>query len=343
MYKGRALNILLTLDYELYFGHTPGTAEKCILYPTELLMGITERTGARMTYFIDAGYLVALSNFKENHLELEEDYQRVCDQIKALVKQGNDCQLHIHPHWEDARYENGWQFNVDRYKLADFTKNEVMDIFDRYAEALVKVSEQKIHSYRAGGWCLQPFEKVKDAFVKHAIQIDSTVFPGGYNNAEMYAYDFRNVATNASYRFEDDLCIEKTDGQFLEIPIGAETYSPFFFWQLYGWGRLLPGRHKPIGDGYPIATAGERTNRLTRKSRLPVSLDGYFAKQLNKAVRTNRANDLVVIGHPKACTVYSLEQLEKFIVKQKGVHQFITFSERLAVIDEDVPKNQGNS
>ena len=325
------MNIFLTLDYELFFGNTSGSAERCILNPTRRLMEITERTGARMTYFIDAGYLVKLEEVKGDFPELQSDYDAVTTQIKALVAQGNDCQLHIHPHWEDASYTDGkWNFPVHRYKLIDFSKEDAEEIFKRYAATLFRITNQKIHSYRAGGWCLQPFSHVRDAFLAEGIQIDSTVFPGGYNNNEVYAYDFRNVSSNKAYRFENDLCVPEEAGSFLELPIAAHTYSPFFFWQLYGWGRLIPSRHKPLGNGFPISTKGERSARLTKKSRLSVSLDGYFAKALSGALKKNTAEDFVVIGHPKACTLYSLEQLEKFIRKQKGTHTFMTFSDRIS-------------
>ena len=324
------MNIYLTLDYELFFGDTSGSAEQCIIDPTNRLMEITKRTGARMTYFIDAGYLWALEKFKTEHPELLDDYNAVSKQIKALVEQGNDCQLHIHPHWEDAKYENGqWEFSVHRYKLIDFSKEEVIDIFDRYANALLKTSGQTIHSYRAGGWCLQPFSHVKEAFEKHEIKIDSTVFPGGHSENEVYSYDFRKVTSNSAYSFDNDLCKKDENGQFLELPIASHTYSPLFFWQLYGWGRLIPSRHKPLGNGFPISTKGERSKRLTQSSRLSVSLDGFFAKSLTSALKKNKTEDFVVIGHPKACTLFSLEQLEKFIEKNKDEHQFITLSDRL--------------
>ena len=325
------MNIFLTLDYELFFGHTSGSAEKCILEPTRRLMEITDRTGVKMTYFVDAGYLFTLQKMMVDFPELVRDYTAISEQIKALVHQGNDCQLHIHPHWEDAYYENGrWNFPVERYKLIDFSETEAADLFKHYAEVLYEISGQPIHSYRAGGWCLQPFSHVKSSFQELGLRIDSTVFPGGYNETGVYSYDFRRIQSNDAYFFEDDLCTPEKNGSFLELPIAGHTYAPLFFWKLYGWGRLIPSRHKPLGNGFPISSKGERSKRLTKKSRLSVSLDGYFARSLSSALSKNKSSDFVVIGHPKACTLYSLEQLEKFILKQKGKHQFQTFSDRLA-------------
>lgn len=324
------MRIFLSLDYELFFGTTSGSAEKCILEPTRRLMQISTRTGIHMTFFIDAGYLWKLQTLVAEQDELKRDLASVSSQIRQLVAEGHDCQLHIHPHWEDARYENGrWVFPVHRYKLADFSKEEAAEILERYAGILYTISGQKLHSYRAGGWCLQPFDHVKEAFEKLGIRQDSTVFPGGCNVNEIYNYDFRTVKTNAAYRFENDLTRVEQEGHFLELPIAAHTFSPWFFWQLYGWGRLLPSRHKPLGNGFPISTSGERSKRLTKSSRLPVSLDGFFARELSAALKRNQSEDFVVIGHPKACTQFSLEQLEKFIQKHKDQHDFVTFSDRL--------------
>lgn len=310
-----------------------------MLEPTKRLIDIGERTGAKMTFFVDSGYLYMLEKFGKDHPELLDEHRLISEQLNELVLKGHDCQLHIHPHWEDAKYENGkWIFDVSRYKLSDFTEAEVVDIFKLYSESLFKATGQKIQSYRAGGWCIQPFKHLKAAFAATGIQLDSTVFPGGKNINEVYHYDFSTINNSKPYRFEDDITKAEPTGTFYEFPIAAQTYGPLFFWQLYGWGRVIPSRHKPIGDGYPISTTGERTKRLTTSSRLPVSLDGYFAKQLGAAVKKNKHEDLVIIGHPKACTLYSLEKLERFIVKNSKDHKFIAFSERLRSIDQNAPK-----
>ena len=60
-------------------------------------------------------------------------------------------------------------------------------------------------------------------------------------------------------------------------------------------------------------------------------MDGFFARDLGKALKgqSKDTEDFVVIGHPKACTLYSLEKLEKFIENNKESNRFIRFSDRL--------------
>ena len=55
------MQIFLTYDYELFFGEPTGSVEKCIIEPTNLLREIAKRTGIKMIFFIDVGYLKKLN------------------------------------------------------------------------------------------------------------------------------------------------------------------------------------------------------------------------------------------------------------------------------------------
>jgi hypothetical protein len=325
------MNIFLTLDYELYFGDRHGTVEGCMLQPTRELIKIGDATGARMTFFVDVGFLIKLDEFSSEFPQLKQEYALVAIQLRELVAKGHDVQLHIHPHWEDCVYDGTkWNIDVTRYKLDDFSEEEIRRIVRSYKEKLEEISGQKIQSYRAGGWCLQPFSKVKQAFEENGLVLDSTVFPKGHFESEHYFYDFRNAPEKSRYRFDDDLCVANENGQFWEFPIGHDTIKPLFFWRLFFWGRLDPKNHKPIGDGVPIPTPGWRKKVLSQTTNHCVSLDGYFATRLGKAVRKRKKEtDLVIIGHPKACTWFSLKTLSKFVAKHAPAHNFITFSKVL--------------
>ena len=115
------MNIYLTYDYELFFGSPTGSAEKCIVEPTEHIRKIAKDTGVKMVFFVDVGYLIRLDHYKNTFNQAKLDFELVITQIKMLVDEGHDCQLHIHPHWEDCVYtENGWDMNVERYKISRF-------------------------------------------------------------------------------------------------------------------------------------------------------------------------------------------------------------------------------
>src|ERR1043166_4528695 len=156
------MNIYITLDYEIYFGEQHGTVEKCIIYPTSELIRIAETHDVRFSFFVDCGFILKLDEFRGRFPVLEPDYKKITEQVRYLSSTGHDIQLHIHPHWEDSHFDgNKWIIDTRRYKLADFNEIEIADIVTRYKKVLTDLTGKKIFAYRAGGWCMQPFSRIK--------------------------------------------------------------------------------------------------------------------------------------------------------------------------------------
>lgn len=324
------MNIYLTLDYEIYFGENHGTVEKCIIYPTSELIRIAEKHNVRFSFFVDCGFILKLNEFRKKYPVLENNYKLITEQVKYLSDTGHDIQLHIHPHWEDS-YFNGkkWIIDVKRYKLADFNGSDIADIVFRYKKVLTDITNKPVFAFRAGGWCLQPFSKLKSVFKENNIIIDSSVFRNGYFSSEQYAYDFKNAPDKDIYKFEDDVVIENPKGFFTELPISPITNSPLFFWMLFFLGRKNPYLHKPLGDGQAMPAPGYRKKLLTKMTNNPVSVDGYNAHLLQMALNNlknkNRSN-MVIIGHPKALSRYSIQKIEEFVKNNKEENNFTTFA-----------------
>lgn len=325
------MKLFLTYDYELFFGEPTGSVEKCIIQPTNHLREIANRTGIKMVFFIDVGYLKKLEEYRGTYSKVNHEFQLIKNQIHDLVREGHDCQLHIHPHWEDVKHDGKkWLMNTSRYKLDDFSNTEIERILIEYHSILERWTGKTVHSYRAGGWCLQPFDRIENGFRKIGIKVDSTVFPKGKFTAGNYYYDFTKTPNKSKWKFQNDLCKENNKGSFWEYPISNYNYSPLFFWRLFILGRLKPKYHKPMGDGYPMSSPGLRKEMLTKGKVLSASVDGYFVTKLNAVLKRNQQKkfqETVIIGHPKACTLFALKQLEKFIRKNKNKHQFLTFSD----------------
>lgn len=325
------MNLFLTFDYELFFGTPTGSAEKCILSPTNKLIKIGRNSNVKFTFFVDVGYLIQLEKWGSKFPELNVTFDKIKAQLIELIKEGHDIQLHIHPHWETARFEKEqWIFDIDdHYKLADFEDDQVERIVLEYKSKLEEITETQIKGFRAGGWCLQPFDLFSETFKKAGITIDSTVFQGGHLKTKHYYFDFRDSPNKGRYRFENDLCSEVQDGSFLELPIGGYKYKPAFFWRLYILGRLIPRRHKMVGDGNFINQGGKKYDSLRKPIWDHVSCDGYYASKLSQITHKferNGRTDLVIIGHPKSMTEYSFEKLEQFIRSQQKKNRFLTLS-----------------
>ena len=318
------------MDYEIYFGANQGTVDKCIIYPTAELIRIAEKHDVRFCFFVDCGFILKLDEFRKQYSQLDKDYKAITEQVKYLSDTGHDIQLHIHPHWEDSYYDgNKWVIDVTRYKLDDFTVEEIEEIVPRYKKVLTDLVATDVFAFRAGGWCLQPFDKIKKSFIDNGVTLDSSVYKNGFFTSDQYSYDFRNAPDKSVYRFEDDITAEVKDGFFTELPITSIQNNPLFFWMLFLLGRKNPYLHKPLGDGQAMPAPGYRRKLLTKYTINPVAVDGYNATLLNKVLRRligEKKEHMVVIGHPKALSRFSIQKIEDFVIKNKKKHNFTTYS-----------------
>ena len=318
--------ILITLDYELFFGKS-GSTDKCIVEPTERLLSILDKHNIKVSFFVDSGYILKLKEYMQNFDVLKKDYDLITQQIQKLSKEGHDIQLHIHPHWEDSIYDGKqWVFNTNRYKLSDFSEIEIDDVVRRYSIVLEEITNIKPTVFRAGGWCIQPFDKMANALKKYGIRIDSTVYYNGKNTTSEKSFDFTDASQKDNWRFSNDPLIEEEDGCFLEIPISAVKTTPFFYFKFI-FNKLFGGdNHKAIGDGSAITNSKKQILELLLKPSYSVaSIDGYKASLLNRCAKQNK-EQLVLIGHPKAFTPFSLNSLETFISTRRNDSLFTTYS-----------------
>lgn len=308
------MEICLTWDYEIYFGENTGTVEACMLEPTARLLDLAKRHNASMTFFIDISFLKALKNYSPRYPYLQYAYENICTQLKKMVEEGHRCELHIHSHWEDSFFNGSkWVLDVKRYRIQDFPEAMIFTQVKEGCELLKSITGQSPRIFRAGGYCVQPFDTLRKALMEQGIQVDSSVFAGGKSpEGTSQFFDFSTVHMQEEYSFYSDPCLP-SDGEFTEIPISSNKFSPLFFWKLYILGRLNPKEHKGFGDGQALSAKGFKKQQLKEGGIFPVSADGYYASDLKryckKAEKEGRSR-VVVIGHPKAQTLYSMKALE---------------------------------
>lgn len=322
------MQIHITFDYELFFGSDSGTAENCILKPTQKLIEISKKYQTPFVFYVDAGYLYQLKQFA--HIQsCKQDYDHIKTQLIRLVELGHEIGLHVHPHWEDCRYENNqWLIDTSRYKLASFAESEAETIVTKYHQTIIDIIEKPCKSYRAGGWCVQPFDSIKNTLLKNNILIDSSVYYNGLHLSPAHAYDFTSAQNKDSWTFENDPCMETKGGQFLEIPTTPDVIPPFFYWNLYYKMRTNPDVYKPVGDGKWLVDKKRVYKHFYSSTNHFACCDGFFASRLSailkRAQKENRKH-LTVLSHPKSMAPYSFDALEQFIklARSKG-HIFTT-------------------
>lgn len=305
--------ILLTFDYEPYLGARSGTAEKCLLEPTDALRGILNKHKATGIFFVDTLYLFNL----QKHPELAPQLDQITMQLISLHKEGHYIFPHIHAHWLDAFYiEDKKEFSLtdlSRYSLANIPKEEARNLFHRSLAFLEGLGiTYKKWGYRAGGWCIQPFGHFKEIFTGNNIQFEFSVLPGYKNENPSQAFDFTQVKQNTPYNFSDIIEKENSEGLFTEFPISTIQLSSLtrtkdrlvrkYLWKTgdKGWGNGTSAQTS-------LLKSGVADNEMISIELLTVAKLHAYKKYLKNNTYMHW------ISHPKMFTQHGLRMFESFL------------------------------
>lgn len=330
----KRIDCLLTLDYELFFKKS-GDARTSVLDPTQRLMDVLDKIGGKATFFIDTIYLNLLRDSdREDNRILSGEFE---SQLQRLVEKGHRIELHLHPHWLDAYQEaDQWFFpTYEHYKLQSLPKERIMGLFREGSALLNQIARRsdpdyQVNAFRAGGWCVEPFEMMKEAFVECGIKIDSSVVPLMKLDGKIHELDYSDIPPQAYYRFSDDIRVADKFGQFIEFPVNG------YYLNLWEKLRIILERRKKK-DKAKVFGNGEGINILAHRSDISklyalfsgskqynqFGLDGY----VNAEIMANKLSSIdlpfvSMVAHPKSLTISSLQCIEHLAAKG---YKFVTF------------------
>lgn len=312
-------SLILSYDYELFFGEKSGTVENTLIKPTNLLLDTMEKVGFKGNFFVD--YLMLKYLAKEQETQAQEDLEKIHEQLKDIVKRGHRIELHLHPHWVDAKYngDGTWDYSDYRhYSLSTFTENEITDMFKEGADYLNRLAREvepsyRICAFRAGGWAVQPFDKLKKGFNEAGIKIDSSVAYGACGKNQYSWFDFRKAPSDEMYHFNDDVCRKENDGEFLEVPISSSNRWIFY--------RMIDKIHRMLSNKLHAITDGTHKRKdlkeeIIRKNSIwyqpgsMFSLSGISPMTVFIRALAYRRKLVVYISHPKDFTYSALTSIE---------------------------------
>lgn len=310
-------NVILSFDYELFFGDRSGTVLKTLIEPTRHLLNTMDSVGFKGNFFVDWQMLKYLK--AEGTVRTDEDYALIVNQLKDMIRCGHRIELHIHPHWVDAKYKGDgtWDFSEFRhYSLNTFTEEEIVNMFKEGAELLTGIARQvdtnyELAAFRAGGWAVQPFDKISKGMDAVGIKIDSSVMPGIHIFCEHSECDFFNAPYSKPgfYYFSNDVCVEDTRGRFLEIPISRVKRG--FFRKIivrltdknkYDFSSLADGTHTREKETTDIWKIKDDKVICTFSYALPLTIPLLCMESKNDI--------LCFIDHPKDINKYTCKSIK---------------------------------
>ena len=307
-------NILLTFDYELFFGKKSGSTIKCLIEPTDRLLESFKKYNITATFFIDILYYIKLLESSDT----AEDAALIKKQIQRIVLQGCRVELHIHPHWLDAVHHKGeWSFESYRkFRLQSLGPNEISDLFRLCKKTIEDIVGEvspnyRIIAFRAGGFCIQPFDSLMPSFIQYGISIDSSVAPGFVGKSATHEFNFKNAPDTSYYQFIKDPAAHEKNGIFYQLPIS--TYKKSFLSKLMiKISKFIsPDLFKVYGDGlglyFPICWW-----KKLLPSRRMFTLDGEMMPgELLDKIKGSKREWVNIISHPKSLSEISYLCLDK--------------------------------
>ncbi len=302
-------DVVLSFDYELFFGDLSGSVLKTLIEPTNRILDTLDSVNGKAVFFVDYLMLKRMKSESEKTL-LEASI--IENQLRDIVRRGSRLELHLHPHWLDAKYKNGeWDFSdFNHYCLNSLSKEIITQLFVEGTDYLNSLAQSvdpsyKVIAFRAGGWAILPFNMIKDGFLKSGIYIDSSVTSKMLISGYTHSVDFRNSPNNAVYSFDDDVLKETGRGCFCEFQISS-FYMSFLERAVSSiYRKVFNKRYRVLTDGtHRQSKRDENIQRTSFFSKFHGRWSSYsinesvpFFLLLRLLLRTSKVT--VIIGHPK--------------------------------------------
>lgn len=352
------IHLVLSLDYEV-FGNGAGAVMRDVVSPTRRLLDICDRCGATMTIMFEAGEYWAFERYEER---LQHDLghsppKAMKEQISEAIQRGHDVQLHLHPQWIDAAYEQGvWQLCNSYWRLADLpgglgSEEQVTSIVGalhrgkRTLEDILKPvkADYECTCFRAGGFYAQPSRQIIRAMKRIGLKADSSIIKG-FRKTEPFVVDYSHVEIDkaAWWTTDTDLAEEGTPGEnILELSISARMEP---YWKNFKMTKLQTAlwrrKAERVGGGKDAAgkyitslPSGRTVLRSLLKKHVSTFDFGKFScRDMLKRIEElgdPQQQPVIMVGHSK--DFVNDRQFEEFLatVSRRGDVRFVSMSQCL--------------
>ena len=178
-------------DWELR-GNGSGDVRELQFRPMRELVKIYNRHGIRGSFNAEVMQQLTFRKFQTAHSTLKVLADEWDDTVRETFRQGHDIQLHAHPQWCGAKYENGeWNLSAD-WSILNYEHEAARQIITEckeYLENLLRPIDPNYRcvSFRSGSWCIAPSPHMLDLLVDLGIVFDMSIVGG-------VRYETRNIS-----------------------------------------------------------------------------------------------------------------------------------------------------
>ncbi len=183
-------------DWELS-GNGSGDIRELQFHPMRALVGLYHSFGIRGSFNAEMMQQLSFRRHQAGHPELKELADEWDENVRETLRQGHDVQLHIHPQWRHAEYNNGaWRLTAD-WSILNYDPDdayEMMSAGKEYLERLLRPidPDYRCVSFRSGAWCIAPSPHLLGLLVKLGIVFDMSIVGGVRYETQNINLDYTN-------------------------------------------------------------------------------------------------------------------------------------------------------
>ncbi|MEI6166058.1 MAG: hypothetical protein WCS52_02585 [bacterium] len=320
------LRIIFTLDYEIH-GNGEGCPHALMVEPTNRMMDLFDKYGAKLTIMADVAEILKFSEYKAQTGRDDYFYDAIVAQLQDAIRRGHDVQLHLHPSYFNARQDGErWIQDWSEYNVANLPPDRINEILSLGKHTLEKILNPVMTDYaciafRAANWSMSPSTNVVQALINNGFKIDTSVFKHGQREGAV-SFDYSAAPSElVPWRIDkNDICARSEDGQVFEFPIYSENrWLGAFLTKLRIYRTFVSSMHKissSDGRGQPKGLTPPQSKSMgqgllqwvRRKHAWKADFNQCTGQQLIGALnRASRNHDrgnygvlpFVLIGHSK--------------------------------------------
>ncbi len=350
--------LALTHDWELR-GDGSGDIEQIQFAPLRRLLEIYAKFGARTTILPDVMQQLAFRRYEDANPELKRLGDSWDQHLRDAFLQHHDVQLHLHPQWLNADYDNGnWHSHGD-WSILNYDRETACAMLaggKQYLEALLRPIDPSYRclAFRAGALAAAPSTHLFDSLASLGIELDVSIAGGVFVHSADLQLDYRDCeetflpfypamedARKVSNKREDIVCVplnhfygsrRAVTGQNLSLARQQIKRSP----------TIAPksnSKSKPqsrIGLAFDklIVPLVKRKHFVSDTGRLNYPLMREMLSSIRQRARESGLTQLPIVltNHPK--DIRDLPAIERFVreASQAEDIRFITLSEIAAKV-----------
>ncbi len=279
------MELILTLDYEI-FGKGSGNVFKHMIGPTEDFLNICAHEDIKVTIFFEVLEYIKIRDEwgRGNRMGYAEDPVMAIEaQLQKAFRDGHDIQLHLHPQWINAKYENGWMVDEKYWRLplvnreeCGYSIEELLRLGKETIESIIRPLDDSYRCIimRAADFNIYPSQEICHAMRSAGIIADSSIIPGARADDGYSFFDYGSIPSSVPYWFvNDDDLMNLSDSHsssysLVEFPIFAISLKRY---KKFDYHRI---RTKMKNAQYALMRLKQKTDNKDFRSSIKYYLQG---------------------------------------------------------------------